>query len=223
MKTCIKCGGGLYRDADTLCAHDYGDPPEPYAWPGTAGVPPHHERVWCAAGRLGDANIVVHPTRDGAIALWKDRWRWGHALAALFRWLHAPRAVLFESITCECGSARFVVDPVSIERAARDARCVACGTRTCVVFKPRMVGATTLELARELAGLGDDPAQALTRLRPDQSAERRQLITQEMLDTAPLYVTDDADRFDEETRAKLRATLDRLASTGWTISERASG
>lgn len=100
MKTCKICGGNAYRDADTLCAHEYVEAPEPDLVQRAdrhtlvTGVPGmRSEESWIAAGPKGETwphereCWAEHPTRDGAIAAFKERWLWGHALAALFRWL----------------------------------------------------------------------------------------------------------------------------------------
>ena len=76
MKTCIKCGGSwIGKEFDTLCVHDFDEPPEPTE---TLLLQPDEtghfagERTWlaCGGGMSG-----FHPTREGAIAAWKKAWR----------------------------------------------------------------------------------------------------------------------------------------------------
>lgn len=85
MRECIKCGASLYRDADPFCEHDFGEAPEPeYVSEYVLRGETSHVASGLVAGLL---LVASHPTREGAVALWKERWRWGPAIQALFGWL----------------------------------------------------------------------------------------------------------------------------------------
>src|SRR5688500_3491202 len=85
MRTCTRCGANAYVDADTYCEHAYHEPPAP-EYVTTRRV--NGETLYMARGPIGDArHSAEHPTREGAIALWQERWTWGPAIAALFGWL----------------------------------------------------------------------------------------------------------------------------------------
>lgn len=97
MRTCTRCGASPYVDADPYCEHAYYEPPEPSVvtfdgapipWVDFAPPAPPPERLWNAIGVVDDQAIHArHPTREGAIALWQERWTWRPAIAALFGWL----------------------------------------------------------------------------------------------------------------------------------------
>lgn len=93
MRECIKCGASLYRDADPFCEHDFGEAPEPDvvhigADASVLWVGPVPEQLYGAGGVIaGQHHVAHHPTREGAVALWKERWRWAPAIQALFGWL----------------------------------------------------------------------------------------------------------------------------------------
>lgn len=124
MRECLKCGGSLYRDADTYCDHDFGEPPEPEVGP--VLLSGSREYGYMAAPPVTLPRTVgptvTHPTRDGAIAEWKERYRWGQFVGALFRTLTAWAAE---------GSQRIwpTVDQPPLGRAPRflDKPCGRCG------------------------------------------------------------------------------------------------
>lgn len=87
---CIRCGGSPYREYAFDCEHDDGAAPEPnvhahFAWKGHG-----QELFYVAHGKMPLRScewfdlIVDHPTRDGAIALWKERYVWGRAVQGIF-------------------------------------------------------------------------------------------------------------------------------------------
>lgn len=94
-KTCIKCGGSWAGAVqhDPMCQHDFDEPPEPdgviddvpLRRLGDDGVARALEVGFCAFGPAPGGNRLrgpwieeEHPTREGAIAAWKDAWRKRH-------------------------------------------------------------------------------------------------------------------------------------------------
>lgn len=85
MRECIKCGGSALRDYAWGCEHDFGEAPDPEA---VGSFFLNDERMFMATGEIAGMRFSTeHPTRDGAIALWQERWRWAPAIQALFGWL----------------------------------------------------------------------------------------------------------------------------------------
>lgn len=86
--TCIYCGGNAYTPYAYGCEHrDDGESllwiaPEPeHVWQFMY----HNEVRWGACGEVNDSGVSgSHPTREGAIAAWKEAWLRGRAVQVIF-------------------------------------------------------------------------------------------------------------------------------------------
>lgn len=79
-RVCVKCGGSWTGKAyDTACGHDFGEAPEPTVedgWPLGDGEREIGFLAWGPDPRNPPCDFEAeHPTREGAIALWKAAWR----------------------------------------------------------------------------------------------------------------------------------------------------
>lgn len=94
MKTCTRCGASAYVDADTYCDHTYREPPEPEVRPSVLVASDYREHGFVAFGPIqGEEWEVEHPTREGAIALWQERWTWAPVVRVLAERLLGPPAI----------------------------------------------------------------------------------------------------------------------------------